>query len=163
MHKFTFAALSLAAALAACGSQPEEDGVDAAGVNLTPVATENAAATAGNAAASDAVPAAAIPAALLGSWALVPGDCTTEWGDAKGLLTVTPSELRFYESRGKLGAVIESSPTRIAADFDFQGEGEEWQRRMTLERDGEELVRSETGEGAATEPFRYQRCPAWPA
>jgi hypothetical protein len=162
MDKLTIAALTLVAALAACGSQTGTEaanaGSDTADVDLASAGAANAATPADTAAASEAV--AGIPAAVLGNWALVPGDCTTKWGDAKGLLTITATELRFYESRGKLGKVLESSPTHITADFDFQGEGEEWQRRMTLARDGEALVRTETGEGAAPEPFRYQRCPA---
>ena len=161
------AGLALAAALAGCGGATE--GSDVANVaevaeanaSLTEPANVTAAAVpADNAAAPTADADRAIPAALLGDWALVAGDCTTTWGDAKGLLTVTATELRFYESRGKLGQVIESSPSRITADFDFQGEGEEWQRRMTLEKSGDALVRSEAGEGAAPEPFRYRRCPA---
>ena len=42
-------------------------------------------------------PSAAIPAALQGRWGLTPGDCTSTLGDAKGLLIVNSTELRFYK------------------------------------------------------------------
>jgi hypothetical protein len=155
----------LITALAACGGTDEADDAPLnqprpAEANASLEAAPAVVAPEGNVAVPEGDRATVIPAALQGRWALVPGDCTTNWGDAKGLLTVTDSELRFYESHGKVGKVIERAPNRITADFDFQGEGEEWQRRMMLEADGKELVRSESGEGAAAEPFRYRRCPA---
>jgi hypothetical protein len=155
----------LVVALAACGGTDSTENQSsqpaaATQANIGSAETANATAEpapADNSADSAAAVETAIPATMHGRWALVPGDCTTQWGDAKGLLTVTAAELQFYESRGKIAKVIQSAHGRITADFDFQGEGEEWQRRMTLERDGDHLVRTEIGEDAP-EPFRYARC-----
>lgn len=105
-------------------------------------------------------PAAQIPAAIQGRWGLVPGDCTSTRGDAKGLLTITAGKLEFYESVGTLGAISESTPTRIRASFDFEGEGMTWEREMVLDvqDDRATLIRREYGADAAPEPFRYAKC-----
>jgi hypothetical protein len=153
--------LAIASALAACGgtddgrSNQASPGLAEAGTNVMPTD----AAPAGDVVTNDAAEETAIPAALHGRWGLVPEDCTSTRGDAKGLLVVAADELRFYESRARIGRVIESAPNRITADFDFTGEGMEWRRRMTLEAAADTLVRSETGEGAAPQPFRYSKCP----
>ncbi len=103
---------------------------------------------------------AAIPAPIQGRWALVPGDCTSTRGDAKGLLKIGPKTLEFYESRGIMASVKEKSASTIVAEFDFSGEGETWKRTMTLDLqdDGQTLVRHETGKGAAAGPIRYASC-----
>lgn len=103
-----------------------------------------------------------IPGPVQGRWGLVPADCTSTRGDAKGLLVVESQRLRFYESTATLGEVAERSGNRIRATFAFVGEGQTWSRDMTLdvEDGGRTLVRSETGEGALTTPLRYERCPA---
>ncbi|MBA3676584.1 MAG: hypothetical protein H0W74_04180 [Sphingosinicella sp.] len=103
-----------------------------------------------------------MPAALRGRWALTPNDCTSTRGDAKGLLIISDKQLRFYESRATLGRVEESGPNRIEADFSFTGEGQEWQRRTTLEGQdgGRTLIRRESGQDAMPGPLRYSRCEA---
>ena len=104
--------------------------------------------------------AAAIPEPLRGRWGLTAEDCTSTRGDAKGLLEVTENGLRFYESRAALGRIAEQGPARIAADFDFEGEGMTWQRHVILETQdgGRTLSRRETGADAMTETLRYERC-----
>ena len=101
-----------------------------------------------------------IPAAMHGRWGLVPGDCTSTRGDAKGLLTISASELKFYESLGTLDTIEESAPTRIRASFDFEGEGMAWERDVVLDvqDQGATLIRREYGEDAAPGPFRYAKC-----
>jgi len=110
--------------------------------------------------ATDPSTATEIPDTLRGRWGLVPGDCTSTRGDAKGLLTITADKLRFYESVGTLGAVKEAGERQIRAAFDFTGEGMAWQREVLLElEDGDAtLVRHEYGPDAAPEPFRYAKC-----
>jgi hypothetical protein len=105
-------------------------------------------------------PAKTIPTAIRGRWGLVPADCTSTRGDAKGLVEIDATTLRFYESRGSLAAIDSRSGARISARFDFAGEGETWSRDMTLalEDDGKTLVRSETGEGALEAALEYTRC-----
>ena len=105
---------------------------------------------------------ASIPAVAQGRWGLVPADCTSTKGDAKGLLVIDGTTLKFYESRGTLGKVAERSDARIRATFAFSGEGMTWTRDELLEvKDGgKTLIRREYGEDAAPGPFKYARCPA---
>jgi hypothetical protein len=163
---------ALALILASCSTEPADNEGNSAALNAaeTPANSSDANAlrgpdanrmAAGNdAEATAAADEGAIPSLLQGRWGLVPDDCTSTRGDAKGLLTVGPEELRFYESRARIGVVTERSARRIASQFAFTGEGMEWERRMTLEAsaDGATLTRSESGEGASPEPLRYARC-----
>ncbi len=127
---------------------------------------EPAAAPTETSAASDAAPSASastptvatIPAALHGRWGLVPGDCTSTRGDAKGLLRIDAGSLRFYESEGRIGEVTAAGPTTLRASFTMQGEGMDWVREMELEVDGSTLKRREFGPEAAAEGFVYTRC-----
>ena len=108
-----------------------------------------------------AVADATIPATALGRWGLVAADCTSTRGDAKGLLTIAATTLRFYESRGVLGKIAERSANRIRATFAFSGEGMTWARDEVLDvqNGGKTLVRREYGADAAPGPFKYARCP----
>lgn len=101
-----------------------------------------------------------IPEAIRGRWGLVAADCTSTRGDAKGLLEIDAGRLRFYESVGTLDTVMDAEPTRLRADFDFEGEGMTWEREMVLDVQdgGSTLIRREYGEDAAPGPFRYSRC-----
>ena len=109
------------------------------------------------------VPAAtvtAIPAALQGRWGMVPADCTSTRGDAKGLLTIDGKTLQFYESVGTLGEVKEHSDTHLRAAFAFTGEGMSWTREEMLDvkDNGKTLVRQEYGEDAQPGPLQYSKC-----
>lgn len=155
--------------LAACGSEsaPQNVSDDAGAANETLAQTNDVTTNAGPAlvepppgnnaseAASDI-----IPAAVQGRWGLVPADCTSTRGDAKGLLIISDTELRFYESRGTLRDVIESDASRIVADFDFMGEGQTWQRRMALDAQDDTLIRRESGADAMPGALRYTKCEA---
>lgn len=101
-------------------------------------------------------PAGAIPAAFHGRWGMVPADCTSTRGDAKGLLLVEGDGLRFYESRAVPRNIALAGPNEWSADFDYSGEGQTWSERttMTLTNSGKTLVR--LGDG----PWTYQRCGA---
>lgn len=103
-----------------------------------------------------------IPAAIRGRWGLVPADCTSTRGDAKGLLTIDATSLRFYESHGSLVRIRERDADRIVADYRFSGEGQEWDRLMLLDSQdgGKALIRRDYGEGAAPGAMRYTRCAA---
>lgn len=100
-------------------------------------------------------PTATIPAALHGRWGLTPGDCTSRRGDAKGLLVITPDELRFYESRAVPSGDIEKDARSIAGDFAFTGEGQSWTRYEALKVDKHMLTRTET---KPTASFTYAKC-----
>ena len=103
------------------------------------------------------LPAAAsrIPAALQGRWALGPADCTSTRGDAKGLLVVTASELRFYESRAVPASDVTSDGVSISGNFTFTGEGQSWTKYEALKVDKQTLTRTETNPTAS---FSYAKC-----
>ena len=105
---------------------------------------------------------ATIPKTVQGRWGLVPADCTSTRGDAKGLLVIGPTSLTFYESRGTLGRVAERDASRIRATFAFEGEGQSWRRDQMLvsKDDGRTLVRRYYGGDAMPDLLKYTRCPA---
>lgn len=107
--------------------------------------------TAGGAAPSPA----AIPAALQGRWGLTPGDCTSTRGDAKGLLVITPSELRFYESRAVPSPGAEADADSIIGNFAFTGEGQSWTKFQRIELQNHALVRTESNPAAS---YTYAKC-----
>ncbi|MCD2315530.1 hypothetical protein LQ954_05140 [Sphingomonas sp. IC-11] len=128
----------------------------------------NAIATPGNEQAAAVIPPPAsgaasivtdgrLPAAFVGRWGLVPADCTSTAGDAKGLMTVMPDRLSFYESRATIQKLEAVSPTQLRATLAFTGEGQEWtqQTPLVLEEDGAMLTREADGQ-----TLRYTRCPA---
>ena len=141
--RLTVLSVSLAAlALTACNSGEEpaaEETVAAA--TPTPLPTE-------------------IPADYQGRWGLTAEDCTGDAAAAKGLLEIASTELKFYESVGKLESVTGATGGRFRGEFAFTGEGQEWQRDVVLDlrEGGKILVRREFGEGASPEPFDYTRC-----
>jgi hypothetical protein len=99
--------------------------------------------------------AASIPAAVQGRWGLTPRDCTSDLGDAKGLLVIDSSELRFYESRAAPGADVETSTDSVSGTFNFSGEGQTWSRYEALEVDGSKMKRTERDPLVT---FNYARC-----
>ena len=144
------AAVMASLALAACNSQPAEEAApeqDAAAQSApipptpSPIADE-------------------IPTSMQGKWGMTPADCEIGRSDAKGLMTVGPTTLEFYESRGELRNIESRGENSLHAEFAFTGEGMEWTRDMTLETlaGDTELVRTETGDDASSEPFRYSKC-----
>jgi hypothetical protein len=140
--------------IAGCTKQTEQaDSADIAAAE-TPIAEGNGPPPPPDAGAGP------IPVALHGRWGLVPADCTSDRGDAKGLVEISAEGLRFYESRAKVGTLVSSDAKGIHAQFDFSGEGQTWSRDMTLAlgEGGTTLIRSETGEDALVEPLAYTKC-----
>jgi hypothetical protein len=140
---FPVSTLVLALALAACGSseEPTAEQSAAATPTPTPLPTE-------------------IPAGYQGRWGMTAEDCTGDAAAAKGLLEISPTELKFYESVGTLETVTGATGDRFRGAFAFTGEGMSWERDVVLDlRDGGKiLVRREFGEDASPEPFDYTRC-----
>lgn len=101
-----------------------------------------------------------IPAALRGRWGMGPADCDPAEMANSGLMDVSPTTLKFYESVGTLGESSEAGPMRIRATYDFEGEGMQWQREILLEGEagGNALSLTEYGDDAAEEPRRYEKC-----
>jgi hypothetical protein len=162
-RSFTLPAL-LALALAAC-QQPANDSniaidngtADASNAAIetlppseSPSAPEPDKSAAGNA----ATPAAAvIPAQYRGRWGMVPADCTSTRGDAKGLITIADTTIRFYESTATLKEQRPAIATSFSGQFGFAGEGQAWDKVVTLTRTGDTLKRADD-EGN----FTYKRC-----
>lgn len=151
--------------LVSCGKQdPVADNI--AALNLPVPASDRApnptaAPPAGSSAMAAEPPVAvtatatAIPAALQGRWGLAPADCTSTRGDAKGLLAIDGTELRFYESRAVPLPGVQVGDASIRGDFRFTGEGQEWTRFERLERNGANLVRTESNPAAS---YTYAKC-----
>ena len=99
--------------------------------------------------------AAPIPAAFHGRWGLTPADCTSTRGDAKGLLTISAEELRFYESVARPTSDVEATEDSVGGNFSFTGEGQTWTRHEALQlRDGK-LTRTESEPMGS---YTYARC-----
>ena len=94
-----------------------------------------------------------IPAQYQGRWGMVPGDCTSTRGDAKGLITVGDTSIRFYESTATLTKRRPAKATSFAGLFAFRGEGQSWEKVMTFTQTGDTLERADS-EGRYT----YKRC-----
>lgn len=102
-----------------------------------------------------------IPSAIHGRWALVDADCSSTMGDAKGLLAIDGTSLKFYESRATIGKIGQRDDRRLRAGFAFSGEGQEWTQDVLLEvsADGKTLVRRDYGPDAMPGALEYSRCP----
>ncbi len=108
-----------------------------------------------------AVPQDAIPPALLGRWGLVKADCTSQAGDAKGLLTVSSTRLQFYESVADLTHVTIAKADAFTGDFNFSGEGQSWKLQVALHTPdgGLTMIRKDTGPDAMPQALTYSKCP----
>jgi len=96
-----------------------------------------------------------IPAAFRGRWGMVPDDCTSTRGDAKGLVTIDPTSIKFFESRGTLTKVMLDAPENFTGTFAFTGEGQSWTKYQALSLDDDRLIRTESSPMAS---FTYARC-----
>lgn len=96
---------------------------------------------------------ATIPAGYRGRWGMVPADCISTRGDAKGLITIGDMTVRFYESVATLKERRPSTDVSFSGLFAFTGEGQSWEKVMTFTRTGDTLLRAEE-DGR----FTYRRC-----
>ena len=160
-------------ALAAC-RQPVDDsniaidnGVNAAEAaaaeieTLPPSETSAPLSASANDAAAQPAEAVLVPPAYRGRWGLVPADCTSTRGDAKGLITIGDASIRFYEAVATLKERRPAIATSFSALFAFTGEGQTWERVETLTLSGDRLERRSTSpRGDVEDALRYTRCPA---
>lgn len=163
-------ALAAALALSACSKKADEPEatastsapVEAAEPAAVPVETEATATPepTPTPTSTEAVTATTIPASIRGRWGMVPNDCTSKLGDAKGLLTVSAGELKFYEAIAKIGKVKEADDSRIRATFKYSGEGQTWTQDVVLDAQdgGKTLIRRDYGPDALPGPQKYTRC-----
>lgn len=136
----------LALALVAC--QPASDS------NNVAIDETNAAGPPGeDAATTEPSTPDSIPSQYRGRWGIVPADCTSTRGDAKGLITIAEGTIRFYESTATLKEQRPAIATSFSGQFDFTGEGQTWQRVMTFTRTGDTLKRADDDGNTS-----YQRC-----
>lgn len=103
---------------------------------------------------------ASFPAGMRGRWGMTAADCEPGRADNKGLMTVGPASVKFYESIGEIGNVAERGEALLRATFDFEGEGMQWKRdaRYELADSGSTLVLTEYGSDAPQGARRYARC-----
>ncbi|WP_404481804.1 hypothetical protein [Novosphingobium sp. BL-52-GroH] len=154
-------AVTAALSLAACSRQPEAPATQAAATETEEVFQEDAG-TASEAPEPEAsaVSLDEIPEAVRGRWGLVPADCTSTKGDAKGLLEVSADQLKFYEFVARLGTIKEAGESRIRATFAYTGEGQSWTQDVVLDAqdDGKTMIRRDYGKDAMPGPLKYTRC-----
>ena len=98
-----------------------------------------------------------IPAAFRGRWGMVPDDCTSTRGDAKGLIIVDEDGIKFFESQATLTKVTGNFPENFTGTFSFTGEGENWTNSQNLKLTGSSntLLRKQSD---IAQPFTYKRC-----
>ena len=96
---------------------------------------------------------ATIPAQYLGRWGMVAADCTSTKSDAKGLITIAGKTIKFYEATATLKAQRPAIATSFSGLFGFAGEGQTWEKVVTLTRTGDRLKRADK-DGS----FDYKRC-----
>jgi hypothetical protein len=98
-----------------------------------------------------------MPEALRGRWGLVAADCEPGRADAKGLMTIEPKMLRFYESRAEVTAIEHRSPDVYRVHLSFSGEGQQWTETDIFTLAGDGLSRRSRG---TRDNLLYTRCPA---
>jgi hypothetical protein len=97
-----------------------------------------------------------IPAPFLGVYDRTVASCS---GPSQERTTITPSELRFHETIGKVRSVLLRRENELEVDANYQGEGEYWRsnRLLTLSQGGARLVIDSDGDSPA---LLRVRCPA---
>ena len=164
MKGFFAATALLSLALTACQQAPDDNiAIDEsnnlnADIETLPPDEGNEETAAANA-ANDVEPPTplVIPAAFHGRWGMVPADCTSTKGDAKGLIAIDGNSIRFFESRATLTEVTGNFPENFTGTFAFTGEGQNWTKSQNLKLTGSSniLVRSEADPSMK---FTYKRC-----
>lgn len=171
MNRSSALVLVTSLALAACsGEAPQPAPSDAAPSPALDPALASPLPGTGEPAPSTAQPSAAptmtspmgatFPPAMIGRWGMVPADCTSQRGDNKGMITITPGEIRFYESVATIAAIKESGANRLRATLAFEGEGMQWTRDAQFDAKpaSDQVVLQEFGDDAVPGPRTYTRC-----
>ena len=100
-------------------------------------------------------PADNIPVAFQGRWGMVPADCTSTRGDAKGLIIIGPDRIRFYESTAILDTIATNDPEHYVGNFNFAGEGQTWSKSEDLKLTGSSNTLTRTDDEGS---YKYSRC-----
>jgi hypothetical protein len=150
-------------ALAACSSDTPAPEASATPTDAASPAAIEATATPA-VVAPEVPPLRRVPAAFHGRWGLVPADCTSTRGDAKGLITITADAIQFYESVARPVALTAVGGRRLDGNYAASGEGQTWTllQRLELGADGKTLTRTVDQGDSAPAPggnrFVYTRC-----
>ncbi len=163
MKRFILPLLAAPFALAAC-SDPSPQPDASASPSMAPVVSASEAlappVAPGASSSAEAPAEASFPMAMRGRWGMNTADCDPARDDNKGLMTVGPDSVKFYESVGEIGVVAQRSESLVRAIFDYEGEGMEWKRDASyqLTDGGQTLILTEFGEDVPEGPRRYSRC-----
>ncbi|ESQ84346.1 hypothetical protein AEAC466_08305 [Asticcacaulis sp. AC466] len=113
------------------------------------ISTGAAASTPAAAARSLAATATVLPKKFVGHWDADLAACKAI-SDMK--LTVTQTQLIFWESSGTITGVIVHAPNDVTVNAAFSGEGEQWNRVLHLVLNGD-------GQGLTIDGTKRVRCP----
>jgi hypothetical protein len=159
-----FGAAAVAMLIGGCGprqggNEPEANRAAPAPTAPAPAPTENSsAALAAPKATAAFVPVrgTTIPAPFVGVYDRNAASCS---GPSEDRVTITPSELRFHETIGKVQGTLLRLENELEVDAKYQGEGEFWRsnRLMSLTQGGARLdiIGDHTSRG-----LQVYRCPA---
>lgn len=159
-----FGAATVAMLIGGCGprqggDEPEANRAATAPAAPAPAPTENGSvspAAPKTSGAFEPVRGTTIPAPFLGVYDRTLASCS---GPSQERTTITPTELRFHETIGKVRSVLLRRENELEVDADYQGEGEFWRsnRLLTLSQGGARLIID--GDGTSPALARV-RCPA---
>ncbi|HET9640509.1 MAG TPA: hypothetical protein VFP12_15020 [Allosphingosinicella sp.] len=157
-----FGAAVAASLIVGCGprqDEPEANLAAAAPTAAAPAPTENGSAEAAPPKAAggfEPVRGTTIPAPFVGVYDRTLASCA---GPSQERTTITPGELRFHETIGKVQSTLLRRENELEVDAKYQGEGEFWRsnRLLTLSEGGARLVIDRDGNSPA---IMRVRCPA---
>lgn len=80
-----------------------------------------------------------IPVTFHGRWGVDAEACRNPDASIEGI-TITADELRFHESIGTPTRMVEEGDDRVRLSVDYEGEGQQWTSRQSLQRNGDRLT-----------------------
>jgi hypothetical protein len=175
--------MSLALALAACGSPKDEDKLTADAIRVSESAPElpeinlsenpepqpapapaaepanDVANMAGNEVAPDELgplpSGEPIPAAFHGRWGVSVEDCIDPRRDGSEAVVIGPTRIELPDARGQLLQTLGNYPERFIGMFGYNGDAGRWAQKEELSLTGSSNVLVRDADG---ERFRYRRC-----
>ena len=175
--------MSLALALAACGSPKDEDKLTADAIRASESAPElpeinlsenpepqpapapavEPANDVANMAENEVVPdelgplpsGEPIPAAFHGRWGVSVEDCIDPRRDGSEAVVIGPNRIELPDARGQLLQTLGNYPERFIGMFGYNGDAGRWAQKEELSLTGSSNVLVRDADG---ERFRYRRC-----
>jgi hypothetical protein len=98
------------------------------------------------------------PASYFGRWGMTDADCILEASDAKGLITVQGSLVKFHDSTATMTKGLRETLYALSGDFDLVAKEQKWRthNRYRLTEDRKQMIRQD---GVGGEKSTYFRCP----